>query len=163
MAHYYLLHMLPNPPASFSLQPTYLAKPLYGFNPLLCLFHSCIQGAEYRWRKTQPSWLCACEFMNPNFQELSALLTTSWIPSATLPEGYSHLLSSKSFPSHSQLIISWWQKWSGKNFRTLLVVQWLIVRLPMQDTQIWSLVQEEPTCGGATKPTCHSYSIELML
>ena len=29
---------------------------------------------------------------------------------------------------------------------TSLVAQWLRIRLPMQGTQIWSLVQEDPTC-----------------
>ena len=24
-------------------------------------------------------------------------------------------------------------------------------------TQVWSLVQEDPTCRGATKPMCHNY------
>ena len=27
----------------------------------------------------------------------------------------------------------------------------------MQETQIWSLVWEDPTCGGATKPVHHNY------
>ena len=38
-----------------------------------------------------------------------------------------------------------------------LVVQWLTIRLPMQGTRVRSLVQEDPTCCGATKPTCHNY------
>ena len=27
----------------------------------------------------------------------------------------------------------------------------------MQGTQVWALVQEDPTCRGATKPTHHNY------
>ena len=27
----------------------------------------------------------------------------------------------------------------------------------MQETQVWSLVWEDPTCSGATKPMCHNY------
>ena len=47
---------------------------------------------------------------------------------------------------------------SIKNFPgTSLVVQWLRIHLPMQGTQDQSLVREDPSCRGATKPTCHSY------
>ena len=38
-----------------------------------------------------------------------------------------------------------------------LVVQWLRIRLPMQGTQVRALVQEDPTCHGATKPVSHNY------
>ena len=41
--------------------------------------------------------------------------------------------------------------------RTSLVVQWLIIHLPTQRTQVRSLVQEDSTCHGATKPMCHNY------
>ena len=34
---------------------------------------------------------------------------------------------------------------------TSLVAQWLRIRLPMQGTQVRALVQEDPTCRGATK------------
>ena len=37
------------------------------------------------------------------------------------------------------------------------LVQWLRIHLPMQETWIPSLIQEGPTCGGATKPVCHSF------
>ena len=40
---------------------------------------------------------------------------------------------------------------------TSLVAQWLRLRLPMQGTQVRSLVQEDPTCCGATKPVHHNY------
>ena len=40
---------------------------------------------------------------------------------------------------------------------TSLVAQWLRICLPMQGTQVQSLVQEDPTCYGATKPVCHNY------
>ena len=43
------------------------------------------------------------------------------------------------------------EKWAS------LVAHWLRIRLPMQGTQVRSLVQEDPTCHGATKPTCHNY------
>ena len=40
---------------------------------------------------------------------------------------------------------------------TSLVVQWLRIRLPMQGTQVGSLVQEDSTCRRATKPVRHNY------
>ena len=40
---------------------------------------------------------------------------------------------------------------------TSLVAQWLRIRLPMQGTWVQSLVQEDPTCCGATKPVRHNY------
>ncbi|KAJ8776418.1 hypothetical protein J1605_015533 [Eschrichtius robustus] len=40
--------------------------------------------------------------------------------------------------------------------QTSLVVQWLRIRLPMQGTRVRSLVREDPTCRGATKPVCHN-------
>ena len=41
--------------------------------------------------------------------------------------------------------------------RASLVAQWLRIRLPMQETQVQALVQEDPTCHGATKPMRHNY------
>ena len=38
-----------------------------------------------------------------------------------------------------------------------LVVQWLRICLPMQGTRVRALVQEDPTCCGATKPVSHNY------
>ena len=40
---------------------------------------------------------------------------------------------------------------------TELVVQWLRIHLPMQGTLVWSLIQEDSTCHGGTKPTYHNY------
>ena len=40
---------------------------------------------------------------------------------------------------------------------TSLVVQWLRIHLPMQGTWVWSVVREDPTCRGATKPVSHKY------
>ena len=38
-----------------------------------------------------------------------------------------------------------------------LVAQWLRIRLPMQGAQVRALVQEYPTCCGATKPVHRNY------
>ena len=42
-------------------------------------------------------------------------------------------------------------------WRASLVVQWLRICLSMQGTWVQSLVQEHPTCLGATKPVHHNY------
>ena len=41
--------------------------------------------------------------------------------------------------------------------RASLVAQWLRIRLPMQGTRVRAMVQEDPTCRGATKPVSHNY------
>ena len=43
------------------------------------------------------------------------------------------------------------------NVGTSLVAQWLRIRRSMRGTQVRSLVQEDPTCWGATKPVHHNY------
>ena len=40
---------------------------------------------------------------------------------------------------------------------TSLVVQWLRVYLPLQGTQVQSLVREDPPCHGSTKPMSYNY------
>ena len=40
---------------------------------------------------------------------------------------------------------------------TSLVAQWLGIRLPVQGTRVRALVQEDPTCQGATKPVRRNY------
>ena len=61
----------------------------------------------------------------------------------------------------------WWIKeWTPGNFpgssvvktpcsQTSLVAQWMRLCLPMQETQVRSLVWEDPICHGATKLMCH--------
>ena len=41
-----------------------------------------------------------------------------------------------------------------------LVVQWVRLCLPMWGTWIQSLVWEDATCRGATKPECNNYALE---
>ena len=43
------------------------------------------------------------------------------------------------------------------SYRTSLIAQWIGDGLPMQETWVWSLVQEDPTCSRATKPMHHNY------
>ena len=49
-----------------------------------------------------------------------------------------------------------------KKKKTSLVVQWLRIRLPVQGTWVQSLVQEDSTCCGATKPMCHNYRSSML-
>ena len=46
--------------------------------------------------------------------------------------------------------------WNLNIYGTSLVVQWLSIHLPMQGTQVRSLIWEDSTCPGAIKPLCHS-------
>ena len=48
-------------------------------------------------------------------------------------------------------------KIKNQKLGTSLVAQWLRIHLPMQGTRVRALVQEDPTCRGATKPVCHNY------
>ena len=65
--------------------------------------------------------------------------------------------------SSSKLISSYHLKWL-KRFGTepdlglLWVAQWLRIHLLMQETQVWSLLWEDPTCCMATKQAHHNYS-----
>ena len=45
----------------------------------------------------------------------------------------------------------------GSGTGALLAAQCLGVCLPMQETRVLSLVREDPTRPGVTKPVCHSY------
>ena len=41
--------------------------------------------------------------------------------------------------------------------RASLVAQWWRIHLPVQETQVRSLVQEDPTCCRAARPMCHNF------
>ena len=45
---------------------------------------------------------------------------------------------------------------------TSLVIQQLKIHLPMQGTRVQSLVWEDPTYLGATKPMCHNYQAQAL-
>ena len=45
----------------------------------------------------------------------------------------------------------WQNHLQERMYRTSLVVQWIRIHQPMQGTQVWSLVQGDFTCHGATK------------
>ena len=54
-------------------------------------------------------------------------------------------------PSYSVIKKTNKKKW------TSLVAQWWRIHLPMQETWVWSLIWEDPTCRRATKPLHCSY------
>ena len=54
-------------------------------------------------------------------------------------------------PRHFQMSQKKVHLWTSR------MAQWLGIHLPMQGTRVWSLVREDPTCRGATKPVRHSY------
>ena len=51
-------------------------------------------------------------------------------------------------------------KWSvlKLSYETSLAVQWIRICLPMQETQVWSLIREDPTYCRGTNRIHHSYS-----
>ena len=46
---------------------------------------------------------------------------------------------------------------------TSLVIQWIRICLPVHGTWVQSLVQEDPSCQGATKPVHHATATEPVL
>ena len=44
----------------------------------------------------------------------------------------------------------------GTLFRAFLAAQWKRICLLNQETRVWSLIQEDPTCHGAAKSVCHN-------
>ena len=67
-------------------------------------------------------------------------------------------------PSHSAQPFYFWkctvrkESWgSAEKKKASLVAQWLSIHLPMQGTLVRALVQEDPTCHGATRPVSHNY------
>ena len=61
-------------------------------------------------------------------------------------------------PYKESILLMWVLSLLGQNIplRASLVVQWLRLQLPMKGTWVQSLTGEDPTCCGATEPTCHS-------
>ena len=70
-----------------------------------------------------------------------------------LPHPYS-VLTTKNLASIHHYIVTWFQ--NGKSWASL-VAQWWRIHLPMQETQVRSLVWEDPTGSGSIKPVCHNH------
>ncbi|XP_073653501.1 hepatocyte nuclear factor 1-beta isoform X3 [Tursiops truncatus] len=77
---------------------------------------------------------------------------TSRFPSAMVVTDTSSISTLTNMSSSKQLNL-----WKEVDSGTSLMAQWLRIRLPMQGTQVWTLVPEDPTCCGATKPVHHNY------
>ncbi|XP_059854458.1 hepatocyte nuclear factor 1-beta isoform X3 [Delphinus delphis] len=77
---------------------------------------------------------------------------TSRFPSAMVVTDTSSISTLTNMSSSKQLNL-----WKEVDSGTFLMAQWLRIRLPMQGTQVWALVPEDPTCCGATKPVHHNY------
>ena len=45
----------------------------------------------------------------------------------------------------------------GKKKSNFLVAQWIRICLPKKRTALWSMVPEDSTCHGATRPTWHNF------
>ena len=77
------------------------------------------------------------------------------------PEFVEFLFLGQILGSLGRLPVRGWTSPKVERYKTgsgvSLVVQWLKIRLPMQGTQLWALVREDPTCHGATKPMRHNY------
>ena len=58
---------------------------------------------------------------------------------------------------YSKKLTHTWRHLMSKKGWTSMLAQWLRTRLPKQGTWVWSLVQEDPTGRGATKPVRHNY------
>ena len=56
--------------------------------------------------------------------------------------------------SVKDLITKWYEKGQKRGFPGGAVIR---NHLPMQGTRVRSLVREDPTCRGATKPVRHNY------
>ena len=50
----------------------------------------------------------------------------------------------------------------NKPGRSSLVAQWIRIHLPMQGTQLRSLVREDSTCCGTSKPVCHNCWVPML-
>ena len=87
--------------------------------------------------------------------------TGSWTTGVTIQKGtISGDYKMQSFDSTSLVGPYSEDKKNCKTFlktKATLVAQWLRIHLPMQETWVRALVQEDPTCRGAIKPLRHNY------
>ena len=108
---------------------TFLKEKIYLFFNFCC----CVWvGVE---KQTFPSWS----------EKLQGHIAKLWMPGVV--KTWRHFWTQSSI----HVCCRW------RNHRTSLMAQWLRICLPVQGTQVLSLVQEDPTCLRVTKPICHSY------
>ena len=113
-----------------------------------------------------PSCVLKLEFVEISFERHTEGLRqmTGDRASSKQPKGFWGLLQKgnpgqSKFPSSQGTRVSpkgvtiYWERQYRNIVRgTFLVVQWLIIHLPMQGTQVWTLVWEDSICHGVTKP-----------
>ena len=58
---------------------------------------------------------------------------------------------------HAQPPCPWFTSFINNKYWKPLVTSWYRTHLPGWGTRIWSLLQEDSTCHGATKPLQHNY------
>ena len=59
--------------------------------------------------------------------------------------------------TQSRTRLKWLSSSNSSSSRTLLVIQWLRICLPVQRIWVWSLVWEDPMCCRTAGPRCLSY------
>ena len=93
--------------------------------------------------------------------------TTIWLLIAVFPETNTELDGVSDEHKNEWIMNEWMDGWMNlfiwKHFRlkkwvwASLVAQWIRIHLPMQGIWVRSLVREDSTCHGATKPVRHDY------
>ena len=134
-------------------------------NPIL-FDHRCVPGSLCLGAIGTPIWhsvtstafYCSSQVMRPlRVKGKQTLPPDGW--GSVCVQGTGVATSGNHLPWHCSLFTHTSQKvvecYLIKVCGASLVMQWLRIHLPMQGTR--ALVQEDPTCRGATKPVCHNY------
>ena len=74
----------------------------------------------------------------------------------TVDASYQPSKESHPHPGAEHLAGVVWPSHDHHCWASLVAEKWRI-HLPVQGTQVWPLVQDDPTCHGATQPVSHSY------
>ena len=105
----------------------------------------------HRWYINEWAWMCTNKTLFIHTQIWISCKFNVWWNGCTNIGGVLDLICRLWFsdPWSSQIVNILWQ--------TSIVVQWIRTCLLIQGTRVQSLVQEDSTCLGATKPMCHNY------
>ena len=99
-------------------------------------------------------------------KETSCVSGSSSVPSEKTQESPTEILTGPTGPISevtSEMLLSILIYFKQNTFlrvncsRASLVAQWERIGLTMQETQVWSLIWEDPTHYGATKPMCPNF------
>ena len=117
-------------------------------------------------RGDKPRWRKGCQLIHIQILASTFTHTLSGYPTETTDRLPGHCQGTGDLLGRNKRKDLWSRSSKGsyfiKKFKigvvgTSLVAQWLRIHLPMQRTRVRSLVQEDPTCHGATKPMRHNY------